>query len=552
MRLWPFGRKRRKKKTADQPKPHVEWETEPPVEIPARYEDSLAAFRRQFQYADDFVARQISLGEPPGTHAALLFIQGLANKEQLSEEIMESSMLLGRIADPHVIGEGARLIDLLESRYIAFAAVSRETQFTEAVIAILKGETVLILDGASEVLVFDTKGWEKRGVEEPVTEAVIRGPRDGFIETMRTNVVQIRRRLRTPDLAVKSLRIGRRSQTDVTIMYMADVAEPELVGELQRRLMDLDVDGILESGQLESLISDSPVSVFPLIERTERPDKVAASILEGRVAIVTDNTPFVLLVPAVAWTFFQASEDYYENFYLATALRFLRIVAFFTATFATAIYVAAVSYHHELIPFSLLLRVVGTHEGIPFHTIPTALIMETVIEVLREAGVRLPRPVGQAVSIVGAIIIGEAAVSAGFAPPGMVIVVAFSAISSFAVPGYNMAVAFRLLRFPMILAAGAMGLFGLGTMAMIFLIHLCSLRSFGYPYFGPLDTRRLSELRDKPLALPIQYRSPRRPVWGRRDTYRQGELEGSPPVPRKTRPAGKREDGNGGARPRDE
>ena len=504
--------------------------------IPAGFDDSLAAFKEQFKHAQDFVAREITIGPPPGTNAALLFIEGLAKKAEISENILENAMLLGRIAQPPVAGAGEELLDLLEKRYLSFAQITRVTRFEDAVVAVLQGDSILLVDGAPEALRFDTKGWEHRSVGEPETEAVIRGPRDGFIEVMRVNVAHIRRRIRTPDLAVKQMRIGRRTQTDVSILYLVGVADNAVIEEVQRRLTGIDIDSVLESGYIAMMISDDVMSPFPLVERTERPDKVAASILEGRIAIVVDNSPFVLIVPTSFWAFFQASEDYYENAYLSSFLRMLRFAALTFTTFGTAGYVALTTFHQEVIPFALLLRVVGTHEGIPFPTLPTAILLELVIEVLREAGIRLPSPVGQAVSIVGAIIIGEAAVSAGFAPPGMVIVVAFGTIASFTIPGYNMSIPLRLLRFIMLVAAGTLGLFGLGAAVMIVLIHVMGLKSFGFPYLSLYDTGTVHELMDKVMAVPVQFRSAQRPEWSKKNLFRQGLTEGRPPAPRAPRP----------------
>lgn len=504
--------------------------------IPAALVNSLAAFKEQFKHAQDFVAREITIGVPPGTDAALLFIEGLAKKMEISENILENAMLLGRMALPPVAGTGEELLDLLEKRYLSFAQTTRTTRFEDAVIALLQGDSILLVDGAPAALRFDTKGWEHRAVGEPETEAVIRGPRDGFIEVMRVNVAHIRRRLRTPDLAVKQMRMGRRTQTDVSILYLVDVADNHVVEEVQRRLTGIDIDSVLESGYVSMLISDDVLSPFPLVERTERPDKVAASILEGRVAIVVDNSPFVLIVPTSFWTFFQASEDYYENPYLSTFLRLLRLAALAFTTFGTAVYVALSTFHQEVIPFALLLRIVGTHEGIPFPTLPTAIILELVIEVLREAGIRLPSPIGQAVSIVGAIIIGEAAVSAGFAPPGMVIIVAFATIASFTIPGYNMSIPLRLLRFIMLFAAGTLGLFGLGAAAMVMLIHIMGLKSFGYPYLSLYDVGTMHEMKDKIITTPVQFRSVTRPRWSEKNRVRQSATAGKPPAPRERMP----------------
>lgn len=238
------------------------------------------------------------------------------------------------------------------------------------------------------------------------------------------------------------------------------------------------------------------------MNNTERPDGVASALNEGRIAIIIDGTPFVLLLPTVFIHFLQSTEDYYERFLYPTVIRLLRLLVFFTALLAPSIYVAITTYHQEMIPTPLLISIVASRTGVPFPSVLEALLMEITFEALREAGLRLPRPVGQAVSIVGALVIGEAAVQAGLVSRAMVIVVALTGIASFIIPAYNMGISIRLLRFPVMFLAGSFGMFGITFAFLALLIHLSSLRSFGIPYLSPITPINLSGLKDSIFKVP--------------------------------------------------
>jgi spore germination protein KA len=286
------------------------------------------------------------------------------------------------------------------------------------------------------------------------------------------------------------------------LIYLNGVAYEATVNEVKQRLLKINIDGVLESGYIEELIEDNSLSPFPQVDHSERPDKVSAAILEGRIAIVIDNTPFVLIVPAIFIQFIQSPDDYYERFPVGSLTRIVRLAAYFTSMTLPALYIALTSFHQEMIPTSLALSIAASREGIPFPSIGEAFIMEATFEILREAGLRLPKQAGQAVSIVGGLVIGQAAVEAGIVSQIMVIVVALTGISSFAIPAYHAAAAGRLIRFPLMILAAVLGLPGILAGLTIILIHLSGLRSFGINYLDPFTSPNVDQLKDAAVRAP--------------------------------------------------
>jgi spore germination protein KA len=277
-------------------------------------------------------------------------------------------------------------IDIIRTTMISVGSVEQVNSINEVVDSCLSGDTVLLINGFKEALVISTRGWESRGVEEPKTESVVRGPREGFSETLRTNTTLLRRKIKNPDLTLESMKIGRKTKTSVCIAYLKGVANPRLIEEVKRRLKRINTDAILESGYIEEFIEDAPFSIFPTIANSEKPDVVAAKILEGRAAILVDGTPFVLTVPMVFIENFQSAEDYYSRAYFASLVRVLRFVSFMISTLAPALYVALTTFHQELIPTPLLFTMAAAREGIPFPAVLEAGMMIIVFEILREAG----------------------------------------------------------------------------------------------------------------------------------------------------------------------
>jgi spore germination protein KA len=320
---------------------------------------------------------------------------------------------------------------------------------------------------------------------------------------------------------MESMKIGDYTRTNIVIAYIEGIADVTLVEEVKNRLQRIRLDGILESGYIEEMIEDTPYSPFPQLLSTERPDVVCSSLLEGRVAILVEGTPFVLVAPITFFSLIQAAEDYYQRFTIATITRWMRYCFLFIALLLPSIYVAILSYHQEMVPGSLLISMASSRESVPFPALIEALIMEVTFEALREAGVRLPKQVGSAVSIVGALVIGQAAVQAGLISAPMVIVVAITGIASFMAPRYIAGITLRMLRFPLIFLAGTLGLLGIMLGIITIVLHLCSLRSFGVPYLSSLVTPKVRELRDVLIRSPLWMMDSRPHFTGEYNKYRQ-------------------------------
>lgn len=468
--------------------------------LSADLEANVAAIRDHLGPNPDVIIRRFLVGSDRGTEAVIVFIDGLADKAIVNEGILRPLMVYARMTESESSAP-SDVVDFVEASMVTVGEVRRTMLVNDVVDAALSGETGLVIDGSGEALIIGSRGWENRGVEEPKTEVVVRGPREGFTETLRVNTSLLRRKIHSPDLTFEVMRLGERSRTDVGVAYLKGVANERLIQEIKRRLRSIDTDAILESGYIEQFIEDAPFSPFATVANSERPDVVAAKMLEGRAAILVDGTPVVLTVPMVFMESFQSPEDYYSRPYYSTLVRWFRFLAFALSILSPAIYVALTTFHQELIPTPLLITMAAAREGTPFPAVVEAIVMGIVFEILREAGVRLPRPVGQAVSIVGALVIGESAVSAGLVGAPMVIVVAITAISSFAVP--PQADVGAVMRLILTLLAGILGVFGIGIGLLGLLIHLASLRSFGTPYLSPLAPLTGRDLKDVVGRAPL-------------------------------------------------
>ncbi|HHV71381.1 MAG TPA: spore germination protein [Clostridia bacterium] len=456
--------------------------------------------------SSDVVTREFTIADGR-VNCALIYIDGLIDKAVIHDQLMKSLMLEMPLVYPNIAKKD--VMEQVKERALTVADIKEAKDLDEAMLFLMSGEVVLIIDGYSEVIVVSARGWASRGVAEPESEALVRGPRDGFTETLRTNTAHLRRKCRDPNLVIKTMQIGRRSKTDVAIAYIKGIVRSELVQEVEERLNKIDVDKILETGEIEQLIEDNVFSPFPQAQFTERPDKTVASLLEGRVAILVDGTPFALIVPTVLFQLFQSPEDYYERWIISSLIRFFRFIGSFIATFAPSIYIAMIAYHPGLIPTSLALSIAASREGVPFPAFIEALLMEIIIELLRESGARLPKAIGTTIGIVGGIVIGDAAVRAGITSPIMVIVVAITAIASFIIPSYNAAISFRLMRFPVMMLAAVLGLYGVMLGFIVINIHLVTLRSFGTVYLSPLTPLEVGDWKDLIFRLPTKYQRKR-------------------------------------------
>lgn len=437
--------------------------------------------------------------------AVLYFVDGLTDKMALDHNVLKPMLEWGNTPLGHEKLTPKQLVHLLDQQLLLVS----ETEFVQEVIPSLRkvlfGSVILLLDGVQGALILGTPKGKSRSIEEPVSESVLRGPRIGFTEVLSDNTAMLRRHGETNELAMVSCKVGSRVEKQLMIVYFRDIANPELVDEVKRRVRAIDVDEVLESGYVEQLIEDNFLSPFAQIQNTERPDRVMGALLEGRVAILLDGSPYALLMPVTYAMMLQSPEDYYERWIPSSFIRFLRFVATLISLFAPAIYISFISFHPGLIPTNLVISIIGTRQGVPFSTLIEALIMELAIEILREAGLRLPKPIGPAMGIVGGLIVGQAAVDAGIVSPILVIVVAVTAISSFATPMYSAGIAMRLLRFPIMFTAAMFGLYGV-IMAFLFLvIHMFKLKSFGIPYVGMAAPPSIKEWKDYLIRAPIQF-----------------------------------------------
>lgn len=469
------------------------------VMLTAGLKDNIATLRGEMGDSSDLMIREFTLGGIRGLQAAILYIEGLADPRLLLDELL--LRLKATFTNLAVAGADDP-VAVLRNEALAVGEVKPVSDVEAALEGMLSGNSLLLVDGYAYGLSLDSKHWKDRSVEEPNAQTVVRGPRDGFTETLRTNTALVRRKIKNARLRVESMRLGTVTHTDVVLLYVDGIVNESVLGEVRRRLAAIEMDGILDSGYIEEMIQDSTFSPFPTVFNTERPDALAAGLLEGRVGIIVDGTPFALLVPALFSQYFQASEDYYQRADFATLLRMLRFICFFISLLAPSLYIAVTTFHQELLPPELLIQLVAARQGVPFPAFVEALLMEVTFEILREAGVRMPRAIGQAVSIVGTLVIGQAAVEAGIVSPSMVIVVAITAISNFVIPSFNMGISLRILRFPVMLLAASFGLFGIVVGLIVIVIHLCSLRSFGVPYMSPFAPYIAADQKDAIFRVP--------------------------------------------------
>jgi hypothetical protein len=464
------------------------------------------------------------------SEALIVYISGMIDARVIDETILEPLMKYSKLPEGKTQIRSTDRISVLIEHGVFTTAVIESKNWTEICDAIVEGDTVLFIDQCEAALILTTKKYEERAVSEPNTESEIKGPRDGFVENIQTNAALIRRRIKDYGLRFDNMKIGKRTKTVVSVAYIESLVDEALLKEVKNRLEKIKVDGIIASEYVEELIEDSPFSFFPKMFNTERPDKVCGALLEGRVAIMVDNSPFVIIVPVVFWQFLTSAGDYYEKYFFSIFIRWVRLFAMFLSISASAFYVLLTSFHQEMLPTALALKIAAGRVGVPFPAVLEAAVMEIILEVMKEAGLRLPKPIGQTVSIVGTLVIGQAAVTAGLVSPLLVIVIAVAAISSFAIPTYNMSNTFRLIRFPILIATAFFGLLGYLAGIIVILLHLMSLRSFGTPYLAPVMPFDKSGNKDVFIRVPW-WKMYKRPGFVRsKDSIRQASnMKPKPP-----------------------
>jgi spore germination protein KA len=360
-----------------------------------------------------------------------------------------------------------------------------------------------------EILLIDAISIEKRPVSVPEVEFSVLGPKEAFVESIDANLNLVRKRLPIPELITQEIVVGNLSKTRVAVIHIQDVADPDNVQTIVQRIKDIDFDNIADSSTIAQIISDNHNSPFPQMIDTERPDRVVGVLSEGKITVLVDGSPHALTGPTTLIEFFSAFEDYFLSWHLATIFRLIRLFAVFFSVVSTALYVAVLTYHYDMIPQNLLNPLIASRSGVPFPPIFEAIILELTIELLREAGARLPTKIGQTIGIVGGIVIGTAAVQAGLTSNVLLIIVALAALASFTTPVYQMGNVIRLIRFPFLLSAQFFGLLGVAFCFALFLSHLLKLSSLGRPYLAPVYPLRLVDLKDSLFRLPLYFQSKR-------------------------------------------
>lgn len=459
---------------------------------PSSYTGDLATARRFLLegvgQSHDFRLREFRLGGTEGAPALVGYLEGLADQRRIDSIVLDGPQPGG-------------------------AAIWSERTYESALDAILEGNAALFVQGSPEVLVMGVARLPHRSVEKPETEHSVRGSREGFTELLGVNIALIRRRVRHPNLRITKLRVGKWSRTQVAVVHLEGLTNPQIVQTAMERLNAIEIDQVEESHSLEVFLQDHPFTPFPLIRSTERPDEAVRSLLSGKVLIMTDNTPFVLGVPSVFMDFYQTMEDYVFGFWGATLVRGLRLVAWATTFFLPALYISLIAVNPEMVPNELALTIASAREGLPFPPIIEVAIIEILVELIREAALRLPQPLGTTIGVVGGIVVGQAIVAAGVISPLMIIVAAVTMIASFTTPTIDMGVPWRILKWLLIFLAHAFGLLGVVIGAAMIFGHMANLTSFGVPYLSPFSPLHVKDLKDTLVRAPLPSLKRRPSYW---------------------------------------
>lgn len=442
----------------------------------------------------------------------------IAYVEVTGGSFLFENSVVGRLLNQFCTMSGEEIHESLRKNALGISDMTLFETIEEAAVAMFTGDVILFVDGFDKAIKIPDKGYPAMPVKEPDSEKVIRGSREGFAESIKVNTALIRKRLRTPKLKVKEVRVGTRSNTNVDMVYMEDLVYPNILEEVEKRLTRYEIDGILDSGMLEQLSEEKWYSPFPQFQTTQRPDRAAMAILEGRIVVLSDNSPTGLILPTDYNSFIKTSDDYYSRWEIASFGRFIRYIAAFFAMTMPGLYLAVTNFHTQILPTTLLLSFAAARQGVPFPAVIEVVLMEIAFELLREAGVRLPGAMGSTIGIVGGLIIGQAAVEANIVSPIVVIVVAFTALCSFAIPNEEFATAFRLLKFGFIFLCAWLGFYGFLYGLLLVHIHLSHLKSFGIPYMTPFvgaDLNGYEDERDSLIRQPLFWMK-KRPIYTRR------------------------------------
>lgn len=464
------------------------------VYLSGNLSEDLYLFKDIFKKDAVLRVKEIKPRKGVSFNCILLYMDGMTDSDQLNEAVIRPLLTVNTpYTEPN-------LADYISNQILFARDVKKKNNVADILAGVLYGEALLLIDGSPYALSIDVKGWRTRGISEPDDERVLQGPREGFDEAALLNLAMLRRKLQTPDLCVEMFRVGRRTATLVYVCYLGTLADGKTVEEVKKRIKSIDIDGILDSNYITEQIRDNKNSLFKTSGSTERPDIVAARLLEGRIAIVVDGTPVVVTVPYLFSENFQSDEDYYLSYLVASRGRVLRYLCFFLSISIPAIFVAISTFHKQLLPTSLAITVAQLRAGVPFSPLTECIIMILVFEILKETGIRMPQSLGHALSIVGGLVVGQAAVEARIISTPMLIVIALSGITGLMIPRLKGVVFYTRLN--LVLLSAVFGLYGYIAGLFIMLIHILSLSSFGTDYTVSLRRADFQSLKDSVWRAP--------------------------------------------------
>ncbi|HHW69251.1 MAG TPA: spore germination protein [Tenericutes bacterium] len=432
-------------------------------------EVNIMAIQKLFENDDSLIIRNFT-NINNNTKFFIIYSNGMVNTKVINDNIITPLMIIDN-------KDKVNIVDNIINKVLLADDIKKVRTLKEVIEVVTYGDTVLFIEGSNVAIIINTKNFKIRSLEEPVSERSLLGPREGFNESFIVNLSLIKRRLRTNELKAKFMSIGKQSNTQICICYMNNIVDPKILDQVYEKLNKINIDGIIDSNYLDELLSDNKYSIFKSIGKSEKPDYIATKLLEGKIAIIVDGSPVVLTIPYLFIENFQTSEDYYINFYYASIQRIIRIIGFIFAIITPALYICVVAFHHELLPPQLFIHFLLERQSVPLPAIIEVIILLVAFDILKEAGIRMPSNIGQALSIVGALVIGQAAVEAKLVAAPMIIVVALTGITSLLVPKLNTAT--LIVRNFLLIIASLFGFFGLVVGINILLIHIFNLKSFG-------------------------------------------------------------------------
>lgn len=462
---------------------------------------------------NDIIIRPMRLGLQNQVDCMVVYIEAAVSNMMLEDSV------IGKLLNHLWELEDEQIRQAVRENGLGISDVKELETVEDCMAALLAGNAIFFLDGYERALKIGSKGYPGMGVSKAESEKGLRGSKEAFSESVKTNTALVRKRIRTTGLKVEEIFLGEQSNTLMALVYLEELAYPNLLQEIKGRLQQFRVDGILDSGIIEQLTADTWYSPFPQFQTTERPDRAAAAVLEGRVLLLCDNTPVALVLPTTMNSLLQTGDDYYGHFEIASLLRCIRYLAVFLAFSLPGLYLSVTGFHPQILPTNLILSMAEARSGVPFPAVAEVLLLEVSLELMREAGLRMPGPIGDMIGIVGGLIIGQAAVAANLISPIIVIIGALTALGSFSIPNEELSEAFRLLKYGMILLCAFFGIYGFIAGWLLLLIHLAGLKSFGIPYLMPFTASEragISRWTDGLFRAPMR-RLNRRPVYARRN-----------------------------------